>query len=134
MRAIDPKSLVQALREGSEPPLVQSLAILNTSTRSIPIRGLGGLRERAVCGPWRRCPAMDSHPLIVRGPRLPGEAAWDRRARRNEWLKQWLEEGDRTLGSLLSRSGGCGRFCFGDEVTLADICLRAASHVAKDAL
>src|SRR3546814_8426734 len=45
------------------------------------------------------------------------------RSARNAWLKHWLEEANRALETLLSRSGRTGRFCFGDDVTLADVCL-----------
>jgi maleylpyruvate isomerase len=69
-------------------------------------------------------PAMDSHPLIVPRVRnyLTKQLGIDD-AGRDAWLKHWLEEGNRTLEALLSRGGRAGRFCFGDEVTLADVCL-----------
>jgi maleylacetoacetate isomerase len=125
-RAINPEGLVPAFVEGSEPPLVQSLAILEYIDEKHPDPPLlpRGLRERAYVRALAQVPAMDAHPLIVPRVRnyLANRLGIDE-PRRNEWLKHWLEEGNRALEALLLRSSRVGRFCFGDEVTLADICL-----------
>lgn len=125
-RAINPEGLVPAFLEGSEPPLVQSLAILEYIDEKHPDPPLlpRGLRERAYVRAMAQIPAIDSHPLIV--PRVRNYLATELgvdEAARNAWLKHWLEEGNSALEALLSRGGRTGRFCFGDEVTLADICL-----------
>src|SRR5918996_2186596 len=125
-RAINPEGVVPALVEGSEPPLIQSLAILEYLDEKHPDPPLlpRGLRERAYVRALAEVPAMDSHPLIVPRIRnyLANQLGIDE-ARRNAWLKHWLEEGNRALAALLARSGRTGRVCFGDEVTLADIFL-----------
>lgn len=125
-RAINPEGLVPALVEGSERPLIQSLAILEYIDEKHPNPPLlpRGLRERAYVRALAQVPAMDSHPLIV--PRVRNYLAKQLgidEERRNEWLKHWLEEGNRALEELLSNSGRAERFCFGNEITLADICL-----------
>jgi maleylacetoacetate isomerase len=125
-RAINPEGVVPALVEGDEPPLVQSLAILEYIDEKHPEPPLlpSGLRERAYVRGLAQVAAMDAHPLIV--PRVRNYLAKQlgiEEAARNAWLKHWLEEGNRALETLLVRSGKVGRFCLRDEITLADICL-----------
>ena len=125
-RAINPEGVLPALIEANGPPLVQSLAILEYIEEKHPEPPLlpRGLRDRAYVRALAQVPAMDAHPLIVPRVRnyLANELGLDEE-RRNAWLRHWLEEGNRTLETLISRGGRAGRFCFGDEVTLADICL-----------
>jgi len=125
-RAINPEGLVPAFIEGSEPPLVQSLAIVEYIDEKHPEPPLlpRGLRDRAHVRGLAQVAAMDAHPLIVPRVRnyLAKQLGLDEAAR-NAWLKYWLEEGNRALETLLSRSGRTGRFCFGDDITLADVCL-----------
>ena len=125
-RAVNPEGLLPAFIEGSEPPLVQSLAIIEYIDEKHPEPPLlpRGLRDRAHVRGLAQVAAMDAHPLIV--PRVRNYLAKQLgidEAARNAWLKHWLEEANRTLETLLSRSGRTGRFCFGNEVTLADVCL-----------
>jgi maleylacetoacetate isomerase len=125
-RAINPEGLVPAFIEGSEPPLVQSLAIVEYIDEKHPEPPLlpRDLRGRAHVRGLAQVAAMDAHPLIVPRVRnyLAKQLALDEAAR-NAWLKHWLEEGNKALETLLSRSGRTGRFCFGDDITLADVCL-----------
>jgi maleylacetoacetate isomerase len=125
-RAINPEGLVPSFVEGSERPLIQSLAILEYIDEKHPEPPLlpRGLRDRAYVRALAHVPAMDAHPLIVPRVRnyLANELGIDEPAR-NAWLKHWLEESNRALEALLLNSGRVGRFCFDDEVTLADICL-----------
>ena len=66
-RAINPEGLVPAFIEEGEPPLVQSLAILEYIDEKHPDPPLlpRGLRERAYVRALAQVPAMDAHPLIV---------------------------------------------------------------------
>jgi maleylacetoacetate isomerase len=125
-RSVHPEGLVPALIEGDEPPLIQSLAILEYLDERYPDPPLlpTGLRERAYVRALAQVPAIDAHPLIVPRVRnyLANELGVDEPAR-NKWLKHWLEEGNLALEALLSRGGRAGRFCLGDMVTLADLCL-----------
>lgn len=125
-REINPEGLVPALVEEGERPLVQSLAILEYLDEVHPQPPLlpADPCDRAHVRALAQVPAIDSHPLIVPRVRnyLQNELGLDEAAR-NEWLRHWMEEGNRAIEALLTRSPRTGRFCFGDSVTLADICL-----------
>ena len=125
-RAVNPEGLVPSLVEDKDRPLIQSLAILEYLDEKHPEPPLlpRGLKERVYVRSVAQLPAMDVHPLIVPRVRnyLAKQLGLDE-ATRNAWLKHWLEEGNRALEALLSNSGRVGRYCLGDEVTLADICL-----------
>jgi maleylacetoacetate isomerase len=125
-RAVNPEGLVPSLIEGDQRPLIQSLAILEYLDEKHPQPPLlpKDLRERVYVRSVAQLPAMDAHPLIVPRVRnyLAKQLGLDEAAR-NAWLKHWLEEGNSALEALLSNSGRVGRFCLGNEVTLADICL-----------
>lgn len=41
----------------------------------------------------------------------------------NTWYAHWIAEGFRGLEGLIEASGLSGKYCFGDQVTQADICL-----------
>ena len=41
----------------------------------------------------------------------------------NEWYRHWISEGLSGLEGYLAREGLSGDFCYGDTVTMADICL-----------
>ena len=50
---------------------------------------------------------------------VPGDAA-AKGAAKGEWARHWIGAGFAGLEALLSRPGYAGRYCVGDEVTLAD--------------
>jgi maleylacetoacetate isomerase/maleylpyruvate isomerase len=41
----------------------------------------------------------------------------------NEWYRYWIAEGMRSFEATLNHHKRFGKFCLGDQVTLADICL-----------
>jgi maleylacetoacetate isomerase len=51
-------------------------------------------------------------PLGIEGSRITGE-----------WYPHWIAEGFRALEAFLLAEGRSGRFCLGDTVTMADLCL-----------
>ena len=124
-RAINPLGAVPALMvEGG--PLVQSLAILEYIEEThpepalMPVDPLGRARVRSLAA----IAASDTHPLIV--PRvkayLTADAGFDA-ARWKAWQTQWFSAGLRGAEARLSRETSTGRYCHGDAVTIADICL-----------
>jgi maleylacetoacetate isomerase len=125
-RAINAEGVVPAFVEPGEPPLVQSLAIVEYLDEKHPEPPLlpRGLYDRAYVRAVAQLPVSDAHPLIV--PRVRDYLAkvlGINEAARSAWLKHWLEEGNRALEALISSNGRAGKFCFGDQVTLADVCL-----------
>ncbi|MDE1888014.1 MAG: glutathione S-transferase C-terminal domain-containing protein, partial [Gammaproteobacteria bacterium] len=41
----------------------------------------------------------------------------------NTWYRHWIVEGFNALDKLLDGSPATGKFCHGDQPTLADVCL-----------
>ncbi|MEJ2059998.1 MAG: maleylacetoacetate isomerase [Gammaproteobacteria bacterium] len=49
------------------------------------------------------------------------------------WQQHWYESGLAVLESLMMNNPTVGRFCYGDQVTLADVCLIPVSWAARRA-
>jgi maleylacetoacetate isomerase len=124
-RRINPQGLVPAMEIDGR-IFTQSLAILEylDETRPepplLPKDAAGRARVRALA----QVIACDVHPIdnlrvlnYLRGPLgQPDEAV-------ARWYNHWISEGFFALEAALSTSGETGRFCHGDTVSLADICL-----------
>ena len=122
-RRLNPQGLVPALDDGHG-VIAQSLAILEYLEEVHPLPALlpqdatARARVRAFCLGI----ACDIHPLnnlrvlkYLRGPLAQDETAV------NAWYAHWIAEGFHGLeASLQETAGAC---CFGDQVTLADVCL-----------
>ncbi len=125
-RAVNPEMVVPALIDGDGPPLVQSLAILEYLDEKHPEPPLlpTGLRDRAHVRALAQTVAMDAHPFVVPRVRkyLERELHLDEPAR-NAWMRHWMELGARALEEMLARDARTGRFCCGDAITVADLCL-----------
>jgi maleylacetoacetate isomerase len=127
-RALNAESVVPTLIDGEGPPLTQSLAILeylDEKYREPPLLPVD-LRARAQVRALAQMVAMDAHPFIVPRVRnyLEQELRLDEVARA-AWVRHWLDEGSRAIEATLARDARTGRFCCGDQVTIADICLAA---------
>ena len=75
---------------------------------------------------------MDAHPFIV--PRVRKYLAEELRideAGRGKWVRHWLDAGSEAAEATLARDARTGKFCVGDRVTVADICLAAHMTSAK---
>jgi maleylpyruvate isomerase len=78
--------------------------------------------------------AADIHPInnlrvsryLVRQLEVSEEA-------RSTWYRHWVATGLAGLEAQISRDSRSGRFCYGDQVTLADICLVPQLFNALDA-
>jgi len=124
---LNPQAVVPALvlDEGG-PPLFQSLAILEYLEETKPqppllpkdARGRARVRGLALIA------AADSHPLVVPRIRVYLEKVLGiKEEKRNRWLAHWSLKGLEAIESHLKNEKWTGRFCHGDTVTMADICL-----------
>ena len=130
---LNPEGVVPTLiDEGA--PLVQSLAILEYLDEKYPDPPLlpKELHARAHVRAIAQMVAMDAHPFIVPRVRkyLEEELRLDE-ASRAKWVRHWLDEGSRAVEVMLAKDPRTGRFCAGDQVTIADICLAAHLTSAK---
>jgi maleylacetoacetate isomerase len=123
---VNPQRLLPALVDGDGPPLFQSLAILEYLDEKHPRPPLlpADARGRARVRALSQIVACDSHPLMVPRVRnfLEHELKLDE-ALRNKWIRHWVSEGLAALEGHLARDRATGRYCHGNQVTMADICL-----------
>ena len=133
-QALNPEGVVPTLIDGEGPPLMQSLAILDYLDETYPDPPLlpKDLRARAHARAIAQMLAMDAHPMIVPRVRkyLEEELHLDEPAR-VKWVGHWLDAGSRAIEHVLACDPRTGRFCVGDQVTVADICLVAHLTSAK---
>jgi maleylacetoacetate isomerase len=125
--AVNPQAVLPALvlDEGG-PPLFQSLAILEYLEETKPqppllpkdARGRARVRGLALIS------VADGHPLVV--PRIRAymekELKLDEPTR-NRWLAHWSLKALEATEAHLKSEKETGRFCHGDSVSFADICL-----------
>ena len=120
--------------DGPKAPLTQSLAIMEFLDEAYPLPALlpadahGRARVRSLAAML----AGDTHPLIT--PRvkkyLVGTAGFDDAAWR-AWQTHWFSLGLQALEQRLAGDAATGRFCHGDQPTLADICLASIVVVTR---
>ena len=122
-RDINPQELVPVLRHGYR-RLSQSLAILEYLDEMWPEPSLlpSTARERQRVRALALLVACDIHPLnnlrVLKY--LTGELGLSE-AQKDDWYRHWITEG---LGALEAMAKPrAGAFLFGDEPTLADVCL-----------
>jgi maleylacetoacetate isomerase len=125
--ALNPQGVVPALvLDDGGPPLFQSLAILEYLEETQPQPALlpKDPRGRARVRGLALISAADGHPLVVPRIRsyLEKEMHQDEAAR-NKWLAHWSLKALEAIESHLKNEPQTGRFCHGDSVTFADICL-----------
>ncbi|MGY6631897.1 MAG: maleylacetoacetate isomerase [Wenzhouxiangella sp.] len=121
--ALNPQQLVPTLVHGDS-VITQSLAILEylediaPSPALLPADPSGRAQVRGIA----QAIACDIHPLnnlrVLKY--LVGEIGADEQAKLG-WYRHWTESGLRAVEALLVRHAG--RYCFGDQITLADCCL-----------
>ena len=122
-KALNPQMVVPTLVDGDR-KLFQSLAILEWLEEKYPDPPL--LPKDTDARAWVRGFALvniaDSHPLIV--PRIRNYLTRDLKldpAQLMAWIQHWLGLGLATMETLLASHKESGRFCHGDQATLADI-------------
>ena len=125
-RRINPEMVVPTLIDDDDNRFFQSLAIIDYLDEIRPEPGLlpEAPRDRAYVRAIAHTMVSDAHPLIVPRVRnyLSAGLSADEETVTN-WLEHWLDDSTRVVEALLDESPVCGRYCFGDQLTLADICL-----------
>ncbi|GEP04990.1 maleylacetoacetate isomerase [Methylobacterium oxalidis] len=125
-RRINPQGAVPALFDGDGPPLTQSLAILDYLEETHPDVPLlpAEPRARARARSLAQVVACDTHPLYV--PRVRTylmDAYGLPKERMLDFVRHAFETGLKVLETRLSTEDGTGRYCQGDRVSHADLCL-----------
>lgn len=125
-KAINPQGAVPALFDGDGPPLTQSLAILDylEETKGGPSLLPTDPRARARIRSLAQVVACDTHPLYVPRVRtyLTEAYALSTDAMMG-FVRHAFTGGLTALETRLSSEAGTGRFCQGDAVSHADLCL-----------
>ena len=124
-RALNPQELVPCLVDRGQ-VFTQSMAIMeyleetHPSPALLPADAGGRARVRAMA----QLLACDVHPLgNLRVLQYLGQAFQADDAVRGEWSRHWIGEGFRALEAMLAGHVSTGRFCHGDQPTIADACL-----------
>jgi len=130
-RAFNPQGFVPVLEVG-EQRITQSLAIIDylETAYQQPCLLPAGAADRAHVLSMALTIACDIHPLnnlrVLK--HLVGPLGQDEDAK-NDWIAKWIGEGLAALESMAVPRAG--RFLFGDEPTLADICLVPQMYNAR---
>ena len=127
-------SLVDHAQGAGALPMSQSLAILEFLDETHPQPPLlpadphGRARVRSIA----QMLTADTHPLITPRVRkyLTSAGGFDADAWR-AWQIQWFGAGLRAVEKRLASEAATGRFCHGDAVTSADICLASLFTVMR---
>ena len=124
--ALNPQKFVPALETDDGALLTQSLAIIeyldevHPHPALLPQDPLDRARVRALA----LAIACDIHPLnnlrVLK--HLSSALGLDEEAR-NVWSRHWIAEGFAALEAMLANDPRTGRFCHGDQPTLADVFL-----------
>jgi maleylpyruvate isomerase len=121
-RAINPQMRVPALKIDTGDVLTQSLAIIEYLDETypqpplLPRDAIGRAKVRALA----QLIACDIHPLNNVAPlRYLKNELGQEQDKIDAWYHHWVVAGFDALETML----GAGRYCYGNEVTLADICL-----------
>jgi maleylacetoacetate isomerase len=122
-KAANPQELVPTLADGAV-TIGQSLAILEYLEEKYPVPPLlpETPEQRAAVRQMALLVACDIHPLnnLSVMQYLEKELQADEVAR-DRWYAHWINEGLKALEILVTRYGGI--YCYGDTVTMADMCL-----------
>ena len=131
---INPLGAIPALVEKGHAPLTQSLAILEFLEELQPKPALlpsdlyGRARVRSIAAML----AADTHPMITPRVRkyLTGTGGFDDAAFR-AWQIHWFNSGLAAVEQRLAHESETGKFCHGDQPTMADICLASIIAVMR---
>ena len=132
-KAINPQMVVPTLIDG-DVKLFQSLAILEYLEEKYPNPPLlpTDIAARAWCRGFALINIADSHPLLV--PRIRHYLVDELKLPTEKmvgWIQHWMGVGLQAMETLLAEHKEAGKFCHGDQPTLADIGLVTQVTPAK---
>lgn len=125
-KRVNPLAVVPTLITDNGAALTQSMAIMEYLEEThpnpplLPRDPLDRARVRALA----MIPISEIHPLMV--PRVRNYVEKDLKlgeAVRVEWTRHWVGIGLAAIEAMLVNDKRTGKFCHGDAVTMADICL-----------
>lgn len=122
---LNPQGLVPALETDGR-VLTQSLAIIEWLEETHPRPSLlpSDPADRAWVRSLAYLLAADTHPLTnLRVLNYLKTDLGQDQSGVDAWCRKWIETGLAAFDAMLARSPRPGRFSFGDEPTLADVCL-----------
>ncbi len=122
----NPQGLVPALVVDDTLTITQSSAILEYLEERYPERPLlpQDTADRARVRSFAQVLIADTNPLnILRVYRYMRDEMDLGYEQRRAWYEHWAHQGLRAVESLLGAHLAPGRYCHGDRVTLADVCL-----------
>jgi maleylacetoacetate isomerase len=132
-RAVNPMMALPALIDGEGPALFESLAIIEYLDETHPQPPLlpKDPRGRARVRGLAQLIACDSHPLLVPRVReyLEHQLKLDETTRMT-WCRHWITEALTAMETNL-KDKATGRYCHGDAISVADICLVSQAAGAK---
>lgn len=125
-RAVNPQMAIPALIDGDGPLLFQSMAIMEYLDEIHPQPPLlpKTPRDRARVRGLSLIAVADAHPMSV--PRVRNYLTNEFKFSQEQlltWIRHWQNEALTALETHLSRDRETGRYCHGDQITMADICL-----------
>ncbi len=124
-QSLNPQGLVPTLVDDGV-AIGQSIAILEYLEEKYPQHPLlpSPLADRAVTRQLCQIIASDLHPLnnLRVLQYLSNELTVDE-ANKSKWYHHWLGLGFQAFDKLLEKSQSSGPYCFGGELTMADVCL-----------
>jgi maleylpyruvate isomerase len=123
---INAQGFVPALQADDGQVLTQSVAIMEYLDELYPDPPLlpGDAAARARVRALSHTITSDVHPLNnLRVLRYLEDKLTLDKATRDAWYRHWVELGFEALERWLMRDPATGRFCHGDSVTMADLCL-----------
>ena len=130
-RQLNPSELVPTLCDG-DVTLNQSLAIIDYLDEKHPEPALypNNLIDKSKVKALALDIACDIHPLNNLRVLNYLTNEFDASAEsKNQWYRHWIQQGFSALEAKLTQSAG--KFCFGDQITVADLCLIPQIYNAK---
>lgn len=125
--ALNPQKLVPTLQdEDNGLTMTQSLAIIEYLEEQYPNPRLfpEDPRLRASIRSFALAVACDIHPLNnLRVLKYLKNTLHITDEQKQSWYQHWILEGFEAIETRLKKENNMGQYCFGDSITLADICL-----------